>query len=95
MVNLKYCKVQIHKLSWFNHSFNIFFKNLTMPKKAESRSSNVSRKWNTWDIKSESKTYILLPYCDIYFLIISLSLCQLSFLFLEKSRVELKLFQYL
>ena len=53
MVNMKYCKVQIsNELSWFNHEFNTLSQLLTMPKKDKIRIINVSKKWETWFIKS-------------------------------------------
>ena len=77
MVNTKYCKVQIsNELRWFNHKFNILSQLLTMPKESKIRSINVSKKWKTWYIKSESNRSILLSYCEIVFHIISLYLCQ-------------------
>ena len=58
MVNMKYCKVEIHKLSWFNRSFIILSQLLTMPKKAKIISINakksktkiikIARKWEQW-----------------------------------------------
>ena len=66
-----------------------------MPKKAKIRSINVSKKWKTWYIKSESKTSIVLIYCGICFHIIILSLCQLSYVFLGKCRVETKFIKYI
>ena len=32
MVNMKYCKVQVHELGWFNHYFIILLQFITMPK---------------------------------------------------------------
>ena len=65
-----------------------------MPKKAKIRSINILKKWKTWHIKSESKTSILLLYCEIlsYYqlIILSIILC-----FLGKSRVETRILQYI
>ena len=65
-----------------------------MPKKAKIRSINVSSKWKHWHIKTESITSILLLYCEkkSYYQLIPLSiiLC-----YLEISRVEIKLLQYI
>ena len=89
MVNMKYCKVQIsNELRWFNHQFIILSQLLTMPKKAKIRSINVSKKWKTWYIKSESKTSIVLSYCEIVSHIISLSLFSIILCYLGKSKVE-------
>ena len=83
LVNSLSCKVQIHELSWFNHQFIILSQFLTMLLKYKIRSIIVSNKWKTWYIKSESKTSIFLSYFDIFFHIISLSLCQLSYVIYE------------
>ena len=40
MVNMKYCKVEIHELFKFDHYFHILSQFLTMPKKNEIRSIN-------------------------------------------------------
>ena len=69
MVNMKYCKVQIHELSWFNQEFIIHSQFLTIPKKAKIRSINVSRKWKHWHIKTESKPSIILLYCEFFFIL--------------------------
>ena len=65
-----------------------------MPKKAEIRSINVSKKRKTWHIKSETKTSILLLYSEIFsyyqLMPLSIILC-----FLGKSRVEPTLIQYI
>ena len=68
MVNMKYCKVEIHELSWFNHSFIILSQFLTNPvktkirsinaKKDKNKSINVARKWKKWHIKSDSKLLV-------------------------------------
>ena len=94
MVHMRYCMAQIHELNWFNHSFIILSQFLTMTKKAKFRSINRSRKWKHWHIKSESKTSILLLYCEFYsyyqLIPLSIILC-----FLGISRVETKLLQYI
>ena len=59
-----------------------------MPTKSKIRSINVSKKWNTWYIKSESKTSIVLSYCKIIFHIISLSICQLYYFIQEIPRLN-------
>ena len=80
MVNMKYCKVKIiNEISWFNPSFIIISRLVTMPTKYKIRSISVSNKWKTWYIKSDGKSSIVLSYCDIVFHIIRLSLCQLSY----------------
>ena len=58
MVNIKYCEVEIHELSWFNHYSIILSQSLTMPKKvkivstndkkAKSKSINIAKKWKQW-----------------------------------------------
>ena len=62
---MKYCKVEIHELSWFNHLFIILSQYLTMhrtgkirsinAKKAKSKSINIAKKWKQWYIKTDSK----------------------------------------
>ena len=91
---MKYCKVQIHELSWFNHSFIILSPFLTMPKKDKIISINVSRNWKHWIIKTESKTSIPLLYCGICFVLSSYPFVN-YLMFLVKSRVEPKLIQYI
>ena len=90
MINMKYCKVQIHELGWFNHSFIIFSPFLTMPKKAKIGSINISKKWKTWYTKSESKKSIFLFIVKniSHYHLIPLSV--ILFL-LGKSRVEHKI----
>ena len=39
MANMKYCKVEIHELSWFNHQFIILSQFLTIPKKLKLEAS--------------------------------------------------------
>ena len=57
-----------------------------MPKKDKIISINVSKKYKTWHIKSESNTSIVLSYCEIVFRVISLSLCQLYYFNQESPR---------
>ena len=59
-----------------------------MPKKEKNISINVLNKRKTWHIKSESKTSILLSYCEL--IPLSIILC-----FLGKSRAEPKLIKYI
>ena len=58
-----------------------------MPTKSKNKSINVSKKWKTWHIKSESKTSILLSYCEIFpyyqLMPLSIILC-----YLGKPKVE-------
>ena len=61
-------------------SFIILSQFLTMPKKAKIGSISVSNKWKTWHIKSESKIFIPLLFVR-FFLIVGLSLSQLSYVF--------------
>ena len=63
-----------------------------MPKKAKIRSINISRKWKHRHIKTESNTYILLPYREIFSHIIKLSLCQSSHVFQEYPELNLSFF---
>ena len=68
MVNVKYCKVGIHELSWFNQLFIILSQFLTIPKKAKiriidakkakSKNINITNKCKQWYIKTESKLLI-------------------------------------
>ena len=68
MVNMKYCRVVIHKLSRFNHLFIILSQFLTNPvktkirsinaKKDNNKSINVARKWKKWYIKLDSKVLV-------------------------------------
>ena len=68
MVNMKYCKVEIHELSWFNHWFIILYFFLTVPKeakiisinanKAKSKSMNIENKRKQWYIKTDSNLLI-------------------------------------
>ena len=78
---MKYCNEEIHELSWFNHSFIIFSQYLTIPKKAKLRSINVSSKCKQRHSKKQSKTSILLLYCQNFLQIVSLSLFQFSLFF--------------
>ena len=65
-----------------------------MPKKDKIISINVSSKWKHWNIKSESKTSILLLYCDIFSILSAYPFVN-YLMFLGKSRVEPKLLQYI
>ena len=64
-----------------------------MPKKAKTRSINVSSKWKNWHIKSESNTSTLLLYCDIFFILSAYPFVN-YLMFLGISRVEPKICQY-
>ena len=75
MLNVKYCKVQIsNELSSFYHLFLILSQLLTMPKKGNTKSINVPKKWKQWYIMNKSKTSIVLSYHEFQFHIISLSI---------------------
>ena len=52
------------------------------------RSINISNNWKTWYIKSESKTFIALSYCEIVFHIIILSFLSIVLWYLVKYKVE-------
>ena len=66
---MKYCKVEINELGWFNNHFIILSQFLTMhkyiyitisinAKKDKSKSINIAKKWNQWYIKIDSKVLI-------------------------------------
>ena len=64
-----------------------------MPLKYKIISINLSSKWKHLYIKSESKTYILLLYCDIFFILSAYPFVN-HLMFLGISRVEPKIRQY-
>ena len=84
MVNVKYYKVQIsNELSWFNHYFIIISKLATMPIESKIRSINVSKKWKTCYNRSESKTPIVLSYCNIFFILSAYTFVNYLMLFMK------------
>ena len=55
-----------------------------MPTKYRIRSINVSKKWKTWYIKSNSKTSIVLSYCEFVFYMIGLFILSIILCYLCK-----------
>ena len=65
-----------------------------MPIRSKIRSINESKKRKTWHIKSESKTSIVLNYCDIFF-VLSANTFVNYLVFLGKPIFEPKLLKYI